>query len=106
MTDVALSADIDLGEALVWRSWTSSVPFCASGLRHWSATGGADITSAVGRAELFASLFRWREDVFTTRWESTRTPGRSGWAPSWAVLQAEGEVRRVRAPAVRAVLDG
>ncbi len=43
--------------------------------------GGPDITSAAGRVALFASLFRGREDVFATRWESTRTPGRSGWAP-------------------------
>ncbi|MGI8558863.1 MAG: TOTE conflict system archaeo-eukaryotic primase domain-containing protein [Solirubrobacteraceae bacterium] len=43
--------------------------------------GGPDITTAAGRVALFASLFRGRPDVFATRWESTRTAGRSGWAP-------------------------
>ncbi len=65
-----------------WLCWISSVRRCASGLRHWSgAPGGRTITSAAGRVALFASLFRGREDVFATRWRSTRTPGRSGWAP-------------------------
>src|SRR3954447_9914865 len=45
---------------------------------------GADITTGEGRVRLFASLFRGRPDVFATRWESTRTPGRSGWAPRCA----------------------
>ncbi|MGZ4249100.1 MAG: TOTE conflict system archaeo-eukaryotic primase domain-containing protein [Solirubrobacteraceae bacterium] len=45
---------------------------------------GPDITTAEGRVRLFASLFRGRPDVFATRWESTRTPGRSGWAPRCA----------------------
>lgn len=31
--------------------------------------------------QLFASLFRGREDVFATRWESRTQLGRSGWAP-------------------------
>lgn len=43
-----------------------------------------DIGTAEGRVELFASLFRGRNDVFATRWESARTPGRSGWAPRCA----------------------
>jgi len=45
---------------------------------------GPDIGTAEGRVELFASLFRGRNDVFATRWESARTPGRSGWAPRCA----------------------
>jgi hypothetical protein len=43
--------------------------------------GGPDITTATGRVALFASLFRGRSDVFATRWVSSRTPGKSGWAP-------------------------
>jgi hypothetical protein len=43
--------------------------------------GGPDITTAAGRVALFASLFRGRPDVFATRWESSRSPGKSGWAP-------------------------
>jgi superfamily II DNA or RNA helicase len=46
-----------------------------------SAAGGPDIGTAEGRVALFQSLFRGRDDVFATRWESTKTPGRSGWAP-------------------------
>ncbi len=46
-----------------------------------SAAGGPDIGTAEGRVALFRSLFRGRPDVFATRWESTKTPGRSGWAP-------------------------
>lgn len=46
-----------------------------------SATGGPDIGTAEGRVALFQSLFRGRADVFATRWESIRAPGRSGWAP-------------------------
>ena len=57
-------------------------------LRTIAELGGAnappDITTAEGRVRLFASLFRGRPDVFATRWESTRTPGRSGWAPRCA----------------------
>jgi len=44
-------------------------------------SGGSDITTAAGRVTLFTSLFRGRPDVFATRWESTRAPNRSGWAP-------------------------
>jgi superfamily II DNA or RNA helicase len=44
-------------------------------------TDGPDITTAGGRVALFMSLFRGRADVFATRWESTRAPGKSGWAP-------------------------
>src|SRR5579884_1557153 len=46
-----------------------------------AAAGGPDVRSADGRVALFGSLFRGRSDVFATRWESTKTPGRSGWAP-------------------------
>ena len=46
-----------------------------------AAAGGPDIGTAEGRVVLFQSLFRGRDDVFATRWESTKTPGRSGWAP-------------------------
>jgi superfamily II DNA or RNA helicase len=46
-----------------------------------ATTGGPDITTAKGRVALFASLFRGRPDVFATRWQSTTTRGRSGWAP-------------------------
>ncbi len=46
-----------------------------------SAAGGPDIGTAEGRVALFQSLFRGRDDVFATRWESAKTPGRSGWAP-------------------------
>ena len=46
-----------------------------------AAAGGPNITTAEGRVALFTSLFRGRPDVFATRWESTTTPGRSGWAP-------------------------
>lgn len=46
-----------------------------------SATGGPDIGTAEGRVALFQLLFRGRADVFATRWESIRAPGRSGWAP-------------------------
>lgn len=49
-----------------------------------AAAGGPDVTSADGRVALFRSLFRGRSDVFATRWESTKTPGRSGWAPRCA----------------------
>lgn len=45
------------------------------------ATGGPDITTADGRVALFTSLFRGRPDVFATRWESTKSPGKTGWAP-------------------------
>lgn len=44
-------------------------------------SGGPDLTTAEGRVALFTSLFRGRSDVFATRWESTKSPGRSGWAP-------------------------
>ena len=44
-------------------------------------TDGPDVTTAGGRVRLFTSLFRGRADVFATRWESTRAPGKSGWAP-------------------------
>lgn len=43
--------------------------------------GGPDVTTAAGRVALFASLFRGRQDIFATRWESPTQPGRSGWAP-------------------------
>ncbi|HEU0316393.1 MAG TPA: hypothetical protein VFR49_03630, partial [Solirubrobacteraceae bacterium] len=46
-----------------------------------AAIGGPDITAAEGRVALFTSLFRGRPDVFATRWESTKSPGKSGWAP-------------------------
>ena len=46
-----------------------------------AATGGPDITTAAGRVALFTSLFRGRPDVFATRWESTKSPGKTGWAP-------------------------
>jgi hypothetical protein len=46
-----------------------------------AANGGLDIGTAEGRVALFYSLFRGRRDMFATRWESTRTAGRSGWAP-------------------------
>jgi hypothetical protein len=46
-----------------------------------AATGGPDVTTAEGRVALFASLFRGRPDVFATRWESTKSPGKTGWAP-------------------------
>jgi superfamily II DNA or RNA helicase len=46
-----------------------------------ATTGGPDITTADGRVALFTSLFRGRPDVFATRWESTKSPGKSGWAP-------------------------
>jgi len=45
------------------------------------AAGGPDLTTAEGRVALFTSLFRGRPDVFATRWESTKNPGKSGWAP-------------------------
>jgi hypothetical protein len=46
-----------------------------------AATGGADVTTAEGRVKLFTSLFRGRPDVFATRWESTKSPGKTGWSP-------------------------
>jgi len=46
-----------------------------------STAGGPDIGTAEGRVALFQSLFRGRPDVFATRWESTKSSGRSGWAP-------------------------
>lgn len=46
-----------------------------------AAAGGPDVRTAEGRVALFQSLFRGRSDVFATRWESTKTPGRAGWAP-------------------------
>jgi superfamily II DNA or RNA helicase len=46
-----------------------------------AATGGPDITTAEGRVALYTSLFRGRSDVFATRWESTKSPGKTGWAP-------------------------
>jgi superfamily II DNA or RNA helicase len=45
------------------------------------AAGGPDVTTADGRVALFTSLFRGRSDVFATRWESTKSPGKTGWAP-------------------------
>jgi len=83
MTDVAVSAEIGLGQA---RARLTELDIERAVLRERIAVlerdaGGPDITSAVGRVALFASLFRGREDVFATRWESTRAPGKSGWAP-------------------------
>jgi hypothetical protein len=83
MIDVAVPADIDLGQA---RARLAELDIERAALRERIASlerdaGGPDITSAVGRVALFGSLFRGREDVFATRWESTRTPGKSGWAP-------------------------
>ena len=46
-----------------------------------ATTGGPDVTTAEGRVALFTSLFRGRPDVFATRWESTKSPGKTGWAP-------------------------
>ena len=46
-----------------------------------SAAGGPGIETAEGRVALFQSLFRGRSDVFATRWESAKMPGRSGWSP-------------------------
>jgi len=46
-----------------------------------SSAAGPEIATAEGRVRLFASLFRGRDDVFATRWESRTQPGRSGWAP-------------------------
>ncbi|UTI63863.1 DEAD/DEAH box helicase [Paraconexibacter antarcticus] len=46
-----------------------------------AATGGPDVTTAEGRVALFTSLFRGRPDVFATRWESTKSPGKTGWSP-------------------------
>jgi hypothetical protein len=46
-----------------------------------ATSGGPDITTADGRVALFTSLFRGRPDVFATRWESTRSLGKTGWAP-------------------------
>ena len=46
-----------------------------------AAGGGPDVTTADGRVALFTSLFRGRSDVFATRWESTKNPGKTGWAP-------------------------
>lgn len=46
-----------------------------------AATGGPDVTTADGRVTLFSSLFRGRPDVFATRWESTKSPGKTGWSP-------------------------
>jgi superfamily II DNA or RNA helicase len=46
-----------------------------------AAAGGPDVTTAEGRVALFTSLFRGRPDVFATRWESTKSPGKTGWAP-------------------------
>jgi hypothetical protein len=48
------------------------------------AADGPRIGSAEGRVALFASLFRGRQDVFATRWESRTQSGRSGWAPRCA----------------------
>ncbi len=45
-----------------------------------TAAGGPDVTTADGRVALFTSLFRGRADVFATRWESTKSPGKTGWA--------------------------
>ncbi len=92
MTGVAVSADIDLGEA---RARLAELDIERAALRERIASlerdaGGPDITSAVGRVELFASLFSGREDVFATRWESTRTPGKSGWAPKCSNEWAAG----------------
>ena len=46
-----------------------------------TTAGGPDVTTADGRVALFTSLFRGRADVFATRWESTKSPGKTGWAP-------------------------
>jgi hypothetical protein len=80
MSGMVVAAEIDLGEA---RARLAELDVQRSALRERIAilerdAGGPDITTAMGRVELFASLFRGREDVFATRWESTRTPGKSG----------------------------
>jgi superfamily II DNA or RNA helicase len=92
MIDVAVSADIDLGQA---RARLAELEIERAALRERIASlerdaGGPDITSAVGRVALFGSLFRGREHVFATRWESTRTPGKSGWAPKCSNEWAAG----------------
>ena len=46
-----------------------------------ATTGGPDVTTAEGRVALFTSLFRGRPDVFATRWQSTKSPGKTGWSP-------------------------
>jgi hypothetical protein len=89
---VAVSADIDLGHA---RARLAELEIERAALRERIASlerdaGGPDMTSAVGRVALFGSLFQGREDVFATRWESTRTPGKSGWAPKCSNEWAAG----------------
>lgn len=46
-----------------------------------ATTGGPDVTTADGRVALFTSLFRGRPDVFANRWQSTKSPGKTGWSP-------------------------
>ena len=46
-----------------------------------ATTGGPDVTTAEGRVALFTSLFRGRPDVFATSWQSTKSPGKTGWSP-------------------------
>ena len=46
-----------------------------------ASNGGPDVTTADGRVSLFTSLFRGRPDVFATRWESIKSPSKTGWAP-------------------------
>ena len=89
---MAIEADVDLASA---RARLVELDLERAALRERIAVlerdaGGPDITSAVGRVALFASLFRGREDVFATRWESTRTPGKSGWAPKCSNEWAAG----------------
>ena len=80
---VAIAEDVDLAGA---RARLAALDAERTALREQIAilerdAGGPDITTATGRVALFASLFRGRSDVFATRWESSRTPGKSGWAP-------------------------
>jgi hypothetical protein len=81
--NVAVEVDVDLAGA---RSRLRELDIERAALRARIAilerdAGGPDITSAEGRVALFESLFRGRTDVFATRWQSTRTAGKSGWAP-------------------------
>lgn len=55
-----------------------------------------DVSTADGRVALFASLFRGRTDVFATRWESRRQPGRSGWSPRCANEWVQGVCEKPR----------
>ena len=72
----------DAGARATRRARPTSGPSCAGRSPSIEATtGGPDVTTAEGRVALFTSLFRGRPDVFATRWESTKSPGKSGWAP-------------------------